>query len=188
MYLNWIAVNTLFLVIQTNGHAWLHHIPPKSTDLHHRHVFPTHKVSLVPLPSPTLQKTPVCSFQFYFSAPFPPLLLNPSIHDFLPSKYRKSLVSNQLPKLEIPSKQQKCQDTEEQQIVIAQVMWLLHCISTKIIYITHTHEGVDLSWSVIRDANIYWWHRSIPTSAFITHSFNTVNRLWNAKFTELILQ
>lgn len=43
---------------------------------------PPHIVSLVSLPSPTLQKTPACSFQFYFSAPFPPLVLSLSINNF----------------------------------------------------------------------------------------------------------
>lgn len=82
VYLKGIVANTLFLVTQTNGHAWLHHIPPRCTDLHHGHVFPPHTVSLVPLPSPTLQNTLVCSFQFYFSVPFPPMVLNLSINDF----------------------------------------------------------------------------------------------------------
>lgn len=77
-----MVTNPLFLVTQTNRHAWLHHIPPKGTDLHHGRVFPTHKASLVPLPSPTLQKTPVYSFQFYFSAPFPHLVFNLSSNNF----------------------------------------------------------------------------------------------------------
>lgn len=76
VYLKGTVANTLFLVTQTNRHAWLHYSLPRCTDLHHRHVFPTHNVSLVPLPSPTLHKTSVSSFQFYFSAPFLPLVLN----------------------------------------------------------------------------------------------------------------
>lgn len=82
MYLKRTVANTLFLVTQTKGHVWLHHIPPRCTDLHHSHVFPIHNLSLVLLPSPTLQKIPVCSFQFYLSAPFLPLVLNLSINYF----------------------------------------------------------------------------------------------------------
>lgn len=82
MYLKGIIANMLFLVTQTNGCAWLHHILPKCTDLHHSHVFPTHNISLVPFPTSTLQKTSMCSFQFCFSAPFPPLVLNLSINNF----------------------------------------------------------------------------------------------------------
>lgn len=44
--------------------------------------FSPHTVLLVSLPPPTFQKTPMCSFQFYFSAPFPPLVLNLSINSF----------------------------------------------------------------------------------------------------------
>lgn len=107
----------------------------------HGHVSPPshHIVSLTPFshaPENTCVLLPILPFY-----PFPPLDLNLSINNFYVAS--TGGVCGVIGSLNF--KFQVSQDTEEQQIVTAQAMWLLHCISTKIICITHTYEGVDLS-------------------------------------------
>lgn len=173
MYLERAVANACcFWWEQTNGHAFTPHSFQAHTS---RSCSPPHAVSLVSVPFPTLQKTPVCSFQFFFSAPFPSLVLNCSINYFYQESTGRiwGLINSLNFKFQVSNRNAKILKSSR-----LSHHKLCGCctLSPQKLFALLAHEGVYLSWYIIWDANIYRWHRSILTFVVITRYFKITRK------------